>query len=352
MTKTVAEPPVAAPGSDERLARQSPLRRLLGRPELGALLGAVALFVFFSVVADSFLQADSLSTVLYASSTFGIMAVGVSLLMIGGEFDLSAGVMVTTSALIAALTAYQLTLNVWAGVVISLVLTLGLGMVNGLLYVATKLPSFIITLAMFFMLAGLNLGVTKALTGNVASDSVRDMDGFDSARVIFASDVDVLGVQVKVTVFWWLLFVAIATWILLRTRIGNWIFAVGGSAASARAVGVPVARVKIGLFMGVAFCAWFSGMHLVFAFATIQSGEGVGNEFLYIICAVIGGCLLTGGYGSAIGAAIGAFIFGMTNKGIVYAEWNPDWFRFFLGAMLLIATVVNLVVRRRVERSS
>jgi simple sugar transport system permease protein len=153
-------------------------------------------------------------------------------------------------------------------------------------------------------------------------------------------------------VLWWLLFVAIATWILLRTRTGNWIFAVGGSAASARAVGVPVARVKIGLFMGVAFCAWFSGMHLVFAFATIQSGEGVGNEFLYIICAVIGGCLLTGGYGSAIGAAIGAFIFGMTNKGIVYAEWNPDWFRFFLGAMLLIATVVNLVVRRRVERAS
>ncbi|MFS2291462.1 MAG: ABC transporter permease [Actinomadura sp.] len=352
MTQAVAGAPVAEPGSDERLARPSLPRRLLGRPELGALLGAVVLFVFFSVVADAFLEASSISTVLYASSTFGIMAVGVSLLMIGGEFDLSAGVMVTSSALIAALTSYQFTLNMWAGVAISLVLTLALGMANGLLYIATKLPSFIITLAMFFMLAGLNLGVTKALTGNVASDSVRDMDGFDSARVIFASDVDVLGVQVKVTVFWWLLFVAIATWILLRTRIGNWIFAVGGSAASARAVGVPVARVKIGLFMGVAFCAWFSGMHLVFAFATIQSGEGVGNEFLYIICAVIGGCLLTGGYGSAIGAAIGAFIFGMTNKGIVYAEWNPDWFRFFLGAMLLIATVVNLVVRRRVERSS
>ncbi|XRQ13643.1 ABC transporter permease [Actinomadura welshii] len=351
MTHTVAEPPVAPPGRDERLARQSPLRRLLGRPELGALLGAVALFVFFSVVADAFLQAGSFSTVLYASSTFGIMAVGVSLLMIGGEFDLSAGVMVTSSALIAALTAYQLTLNVWAGVAISLVLTLALGMVNGLLYVWTRLPSFIITLAMFFMLAGLNLGVTKALTGNVASDSVRDMDGFDSARAVFASDLDVLGLRIKITVLWWLLFVAIATWLLLRTRTGNWIFAAGGAAASARAVGVPVARVKIGLFMGVAFCAWFSGMHLVFAFATIQSGEGVGNEFLYIICAVIGGCLLTGGYGSAIGAAIGAFIFGMTNKGIVYAEWNPDWFRFFLGAMLLIATVVNLVVRRRVERA-
>ncbi|GAA2588369.1 ABC transporter permease [Actinomadura fulvescens] len=344
----VQPPPVRA---DERVARQSPLRRLLGRPELGALIGAVAVFVFFSVVADAFLQASSFSTVLYAGSTFGIMAVGVSLLMIGGEFDLSAGVMVTTSALIAALFSYQLTLNVWAGVVISLVLTLALGFLNGLLYVRTGLPSFIITLATFFMLAGANLGVTKAVTGNVATDSVRDMDGFATARSVFASDVVIGGVNVNITVLWWLLLVAVATWILLRTRAGNWIFASGGAAASARAVGVPVTRTKIGLFMGVAFCAWFSGMHLLFAFATVQSGEGVGNEFFYIICAVIGGCLLTGGYGSAIGAAIGAFIFGMVNKGIVYAEWNPDWFKFFLGAMLLIATVVNLIVRRRVEQS-
>ncbi|TDD68282.1 ABC transporter permease [Actinomadura rubrisoli] len=351
MTQAAAEPPPAGGGADERMARQSPLRRLLGRPELGALLGAVVVFAFFSIVADAFLQAGSFSTVLYASSTFGIMAVGVSLLMIGGEFDLSAGVMVTSSALIAALVSYQLTLNVWAGVAVSLVVTLAIGMVNGILYVRTGLPSFIVTLASFFMLAGLNLGVTKAITGNVASDSVRDMDGFDTARRVFASDVDIAGVNVNITVFWWLLFVAIATWILLRTRVGNWILAVGGAAGSARAVGVPVARTKIGLFMGVAFCAWFSGMHLVFAFATVQSGEGVGNEFSFIICAVIGGCLLTGGYGSAIGAAIGAFIYGMTNKGIVYAEWNPDWFKFFLGAMLLIATVVNLVVRRRVERS-
>ncbi|WP_242886129.1 ABC transporter permease [Actinomadura litoris] len=355
MTRSTAGPDAPAgpaASADERPARRSPLPGLLARPELGALLGAVAVFVFFSVVADAFLQATSFSTVLYAASTFGIMAVGVSLLMIGGEFDLSAGVMVTTSALLAALTAYQLTLNVWAGVAVSLVLTLALGMVNGLLYVNTRLPSFIITLATFFMLAGLNLGVTKAVTGNVASDSVRDMDGFDSARAVFASEVGIGDVEVNVTVFWWLGLVAVATWILLRTRTGNWIFAVGGDAGSARAVGVPVARTKVGLFMGVALCAWISGMHLVFAFATVQSGEGVGNEFFYIICAVIGGCLLTGGYGSAIGAAIGAFIFGMTNKGIVYAEWNPDWFKFFLGAMLLVAAMVNLIVRRRVERSA
>ena len=135
----------------------------------------------------------------------------------------------------------------------------------------------------------------------------------------------------------------------MRTRIGNWIFAVGGDANAARAVGVPVKATKIGLFMAVGFCAWFLGMHNLFAFNTVQSGEGVGNEFLYIIAAVIGGCLLTGGYGSAIGGAIGAFIFGMANKGIVYAQWNPDWFKFFLGLMLLLAAIVNLIVKRRAE---
>jgi simple sugar transport system permease protein len=148
---------------------------------------------------------------------------------------------------------------------------------------------------------------------------------------------------------WWFLLVALATWVLLRTHIGNWIFAVGGSDASARAVGVPTRKVKIGLFMFVSFCAWFTGMHILFEFNTIQSGEGYGNEFLYIIAAVVGGCLLTGGYGSAVGAAIGAFIFGMTTQGIVYAGWNPDWFRFFLGAMLLLATVLNTYIRRRAE---
>ncbi|MFC5185748.1 ABC transporter permease [Actinomadura harenae] len=345
MTQATAEG-----SADERLARRDPLRRLLVRPEFGALIGAVALFVLFSVTADAFLQTSSFSNVLYSASTFGIMAVGVSLLMIGGEFDLSAGVMVISSALVASLVSFQLTLNVWAGVAISLVVTLALGVLNGVLYVWTRLPSFIVTLATFLMLAGANLGVTKAVTGNVASDSIGDMDGFQSAKGLFASEVGIGGVNVKVTVFWWIGFTAVATWILLRTRAGNWIFAVGGNADSARAVGVPVARTKIALFAGVAFCAWFSGMHLLFAFPAIQSGEGIGNEFFYIICAVIGGCLLTGGYGSAIGAAIGAFIYGMVNQGIVYAGWNPDWFRFFLGAALLAATVLNHVVRRRAER--
>ncbi|WP_405997765.1 ABC transporter permease [Streptomyces sp. NBC_00829] len=338
-------------GSDERLLRTSPLRKLMGRPELGSVVGAVAVFIFFSIVADSFLQASSFSTVLYAASTLGIMAVPVALLMIGGEFDLSAGVLVTSSALISSMISYQMTVNVWVGVFVSLVVTLAVGVFNGFMLTRTKLPSFIITLGTFLMLTGLNLGFTKLISGTVSTKSIADMEGFASAKRLFASQFTIGDVTLKVTILWWFALVALATWVLLRTRFGNWIFAVGGGADAARAVGVPVNRTKIGLYMGVAFAAWVSGQHLLFSFDVVQSGEGVGNELTYIIAAVIGGCLITGGYGSAIGSAVGAFIFGMTSKGIVYAEWNPDWFKFFLGAMLLLATLLNAWVRKRAEAS-
>ena len=346
---TISAPP-PAPAVDERVKPHSLLHKLLARPELGSLVGAIVIYLFFFVVAEPFRSAAALSTILYVSSTYGIMAVGVALLMIGGEFDLSAGVAVTTAALASSLFAFQFSLNVWVGILFGLAMALAIGFANGYLVMRTGIPSFLITLGTFLMLQGLNLAITKLMTGQVASQSIQDMDGYALAQKVFASEFNIGGVSVRITVVYWMVFVAIATWILLRTKVGNWIYAVGGDAESARAVGVPVAKTKIGLFMGVGFLAWFSGMHLLFRFDTVQSGEGVGNEFIYIIAAVIGGCLLTGGYGTAVGAAIGAFIYGMTNQGIVYAGWNPDWVKFFLGVMLLLATVTNLWVRNQASR--
>ncbi|PZT70743.1 ABC transporter permease [Streptomyces sp. SW4] len=339
-------------GTDERILRTSRLRKLLSRPELGSVVGAVAVFVFFSLAADSFLRPASLSTVLYAASTIGIMAVPVALLMIGGEFDLSAGVLVTSSALLSSMFSYQMTANVWVGVGVSLLVTLAIGAFNGFMLTRTRLPSFIITLGTFLMLTGMNLGFTKLIGGTVSTKTIADMEGFPSAHAVFASTLTVGGVDIKITILWWLALVAVASWILLRTRAGNWIFAVGGNKEAARAVGVPVARTKTGLYMGVALGAWIAGQHLLFSYDVVQSGEGVGNELIYIIAAVIGGCLITGGYGSAVGSAVGAFIFGMTSKGIVFAEWNPDWFKFFLGAMLLLATLLNAWVRKRAEATT
>ncbi|MBL1085900.1 ABC transporter permease [Streptomyces actinomycinicus] len=347
----VDRPPASGPkDKDGRTARRPLALRLLARPEVGVFLGAVAVLVFFLIAAPTVRQGSSMATVLYQSSTIGIMALPVALLMIGGEFDLSSGVAVITSALTASMLSYQLTVNVWTGVVVALIVSLAIGAFNGWMVVRTGLPSFLVTLGTFLILQGVNLAVTKLITGNVATDDISDMDGFDQAKKIFASSFDVGGVQVKITVVWWLVFAALATWVLLRTKYGNWIFAVGGNKDSARAVGVPVNFTKITLFMLVGFGAWFIGMHNLFSFNTVQSGEGVGQELIYIAAAVIGGCLLTGGAGSAIGPVFGAFMFGMVQQGIVYANWNPDWFKAFLGVMLLGAVLINLWVQRTATR--
>jgi simple sugar transport system permease protein len=319
--------------------------RLLARPEVGALVAAVVIFIFFISVAPAFRSGASFFTVLYQSSTIGIVAVGVGMLMIGGEFDLSAGVIVTTAGLTNSMLCWQFGINLWVGAVVSLLFCLSIGFLNGYLVMRTGIPSFLITLGTFFVLQGANLGVTKLITGSVSTPDISRIDGFDSLSKVFASSFKVGSVTVWGTVIWWVLFIAVSAWILQRTKIGNWIFSVGGNAASARAVGVPVVKSKIGLFMTVSFLGWFVGMHILYRFNTLQSGNGVGNEFLYIIAAVVGGTLLTGGYGNAIGVAIGAFIFGMTSLCIVYAGWDPNWFKAFLGVMLLLAVMVNLWVK-------
>jgi len=350
MTQQVstANPPPAAstPSEPSNRMTRSLSNRVLARPEVGALVAAVIIFVFFLSVAPAFRSAESFFTILYQSSTIGIVAVGVGLLMIGGEFDLSAGVITITAGLVNSMLCWNYGMNLWIGAIVSLLFCLFIGFVNGYLVMKTGIPSFLITLGTFFVLQGANLGVTKLVTGSVSSPDISQIDGYDSLGKIFASSFKVGPVTVWITVIWWLLFVALAAWVLQRTRTGNWIFAVGGNPDSARAVGVPLVRTKIGLFMTVSFFGWFVGMHLLYRFNTLQAGNGVGNEFLYIIAAVVGGTLLTGGYGNAIGVAIGAFIFGMTSLGIVYAGWDPNWFKAFLGVMLLLAVLVNLYVKR------
>lgn len=339
----------ATTGADDRVAKRSSLNLLFARPEVGALIGAIVVAVLFIAVAPSFRSVGNIGTILYAAAAIGVMAVGVSLLMVGGEFDLSTGVAATASGITAALTAWNFGLNVWVGVLAALVFSLLVGAFNGWLLMRTGLPSFLVTLGTFFILQGANLAVTRLVGGTVSTPPISDMAGFASAEKVFAWQVSIGSVNIRALVVYWLLLVLAGALVLQKTRIGNWIFAVGGDAAAARAVGVPVKAVKIGLFVFVGFCAWVLGMHLLFTFNVMQSAEGVGNEFIYIIAAVVGGCLLTGGFGSVIGAALGALIFGMTQMGINYAGWNVDWFYTFLGVMLLLATLVNMYVKKKAD---
>jgi simple sugar transport system permease protein len=337
----------ATAARDERLTDSSRVAVLLRRPEIGAAVAALVILIYFSSATQAFLTPAGVSTWLYSSSLYGIMAVAVAMLMIGGEFDLSAGVMTGTTGLIVGVVTTQWGMNIWLAMIVSLVVALAVGAGNGFVVMKTGLPSFIVTLATFFILQGVNLAVTKIITGTVQVQGMASVPGFDKAKLFLGSSFPFLGMTVKISIVWWIAATALATWILLRTKYGNWIFAVGGQAVSAREVGVPLTKVKVGLFMTTAAAGWLVGMLQLFDVSTVQATTGVGQEFIYIICAVVGGCLLTGGFGSAVGAAIGALIYGMSLQGIVFAQWDNNWLKTFLGALLLMAVLVNTLVRKR-----
>jgi simple sugar transport system permease protein len=301
------------------------------------------------VQSPVFRSARGVANWLDPASTLGIMAVAVALLMIGGHFDLSAGVMTATTALTVGIVAVEFRTSIWVGMAVALVVALAIGFLNGWLVIRTGLPSFIITLGTFLMLQGLNLGLTKLFTGTVTVGGIDEVPGYAAAEWVFASRVSIAGAEFRVAILWWLLVTALATWVLLRTPFGNWVFATGGDEVAARNVGVPARRTTITLFMTTSAAAWFVGTTLAVRLTSVQANTGIGQELIYIVAAVIGGCLLTGGFGSAIGASLGALIFGMTQLGIPYLRWDADWFYFFLGAMLLLAVLANRLVRRYAE---
>lgn len=367
----VVEP--APPLSDERLRREGRLRRAFGRPELGALAGTLLVFLFFGTVAGDtgMFSAKGVLNWLEVSAQLGIIAIGACLLMIAGEFDLSLGSMIGFAGMVIAIPVTQYGLPVWAAILLAFGFAMAVGYLNGIITMRTGLPSFIVTLAFLFILRGLTIGLSRLLTNRTLVGGVKERAEGDWFAALFGGKVggpifawmaeagwiDKLPngqpvVQgVSMVIIWWLVLALLANWLLKRTRYGNWIFASGGDAVAARNVGVPVSRVKISLFMFAAVCATVFAACQVVDFGSADSQRGMLKEFEAIIAAVIGGALLTGGYGSVVGACFGALIFGVVQMGIFYTGVNTDWFRVFLGVMLLIAVIFNNYVRKKVTGS-
>ena len=296
----------------------------------------------------AFRGAEGTAAVLNAAAPLGILAVAVCLLMIAGEFDLSVGSIIGAAGMTIVLLTRHAEWSLWPAIGAALVLSLAIGLANGLLVVRTGLPSFIVTLGTLFAFRGLTIAVSRALTRRTQLGGLDEVPGYESARILFAGEPAGL---FRASILWWVGIAAVATWILLRTRWGNWIYAAGGGAESARKLGVPVSRVKIGLFVATAAAAWLVAVTQVVRFTGADALRGEQQEFRAIIAAVIGGTLLSGGYGSAVGAVLGALIFGMVQQGIVITGVDADWFQVFLGVMLVIAVLVNDYVRRRLTEA-
>lgn len=356
--------------ADERLKREPLFARLMKRPELGALAGLVLVTAFFLITADgAMFTLSGILNFLSPAAQLGLLAIAAALLMIGGEFDLSIGSMVAFAGMIFGALAVNLSLPLIVAIPATLALAALFGAANGLIVLRTGLPSFIVTLAGLFMLRGLSLVGLKALTGGSTQlRGLREATAGDWLVPVFSGDAfgplfawagnrglietfpngapKVPGIPVEI--LWFLGLAGAATWILLRTPAGNWIFAAGGDRNAAANSGVPVRKVKIALFMATAACAALLAVMQVLDAGSTDARRGFQKEFEAIIAAVIGGCLLTGGYGSAIGAFVGSIIFGMVVIGLTYTDFDQDWFQVFLGGMLLLAVIFNNAIRKRV----
>jgi simple sugar transport system permease protein len=358
---------------DERVLKISRWRQLMTRPEMGAIAGTILVFIFFLAVAgdSGMFSAKGMVNFFEVSAQLGILAAVAALLMIGGEFDLSVGSMIAFSSMVIAIPSMVWGWPLWACILLAFALSALVGFINGLIVVRTGLPSFIVTLAGLFVLRGLTLALTRGITNRTQVSGVNELVATDPighyfSGVVFEDffvwmgkmgwiatrpDGLPLAQGLPISVVWWVGLTAVATWILLRTRFGNWIFATGGDPVAARNVGVPVARVKILLFMAMAMTATLFAAIQVLDSGSADTLRGTQKEFEAIIAVVVGGTLLTGGYGSAVGASFGALIFGTVQMGIFYTGVDTDWFKVFLGIMVLVAVLFNNYVRKRVTGS-
>ncbi|MGH2751806.1 MAG: ABC transporter permease [Actinomycetota bacterium] len=354
MATGTAAPPAAR---DERLRETNLLSTVLSRPELGAIAGLVVVWLFFAVAAfdNNFVSWTTTAAILNRAAPLGILAVAVALLMIAGEFDLSIGSILGFAGmaimiLVTPVEAGGFGWSLWPAIAMTLALSVFTGFVNGSLVLTTKLPSFIITLGTLFIFRGLTIAVTRLRTNRTQLGNLDDVSGFELADKLFAVKIGLFGGNFNLSIVWWIAVTVLATWVLLRTRSGNWVFGTGGAVDAARNVGVPVTRVKMTLFMITALAAFLVALIQVVTFTGSDALRGTGQEFEAIIAAVVGGCLLTGGYGSAVGAALGALIFAMVQQGIVITGIDGDWYQVFVGGVLVLAVIFNNFVRLKAAR--
>ena len=309
-------------------------RRLLQRPELASLGGLAAAFVVFSILRpDLFLTHDNGVNVASLAAQYGIVAVGVTLLMIAGHFDLSVGTIVGLTGWAMFYFGNVLGLPPILTILCALAVGTLLGALNGVIQVRTGLPSFIITLATSLVYRGI-------LTMNTSGFPVVVKFPASYAQLIAGK----LFFGYRMSIVWFLVVAALATLLLLRTRMGNWTFAIGQNPTAAKNLGVPVARTTVTLFAMSGFTSGVAGVVVAVQYFSIDANRGVGWELIAIAMTVIGGTLLTGGYGSVLGTVLGAFMYAMVNAGLLLVGLQGYWVNIFLGIVVLVAVLINRLV--------
>ena len=321
--------------------RGIPFAALLRRPEAGAFLGLVAVLVFFTVFGGvAFLKPGGMASWLNVAANLGIIAIPVGLLMIAGELDISVGAMVPFGAMTVAVISGHYGLSIWLGIAVALSFGVIVGLINGIMVIRTAVPSLIVTLGSLFAVQGIVLGLTVLITKSTSVALATE----GPAKALFGDFV--LGGQLQVMVIWWLIATAAYVFFVHFSRFGNWIFAMGGDKVSARNAGIPTDRMTILLFVLSSTSAAFVGLCQAMLYNSAQVAGGQSFIFNSIISVVVGGVLLTGGFGSIIGIFFGTITFAIVNQGIYYTDFDRNWSALIIGVLLLVAVLMNNTFRK------
>ncbi len=316
-----------------------PLQSAARMKEIGALAGVLIVMAAFSVVSDRFLTIGNMVSVFTVTSELGIIAVGVCFLMISGEFDLSVGSVFAIAPMVGAMIAAA-GAPLWVGFLAGMAIAASIGFVNGQLVLRTGVPSFIITLGAMMFFRGVILAVSGGFPVSYLqpSEFMHFLGGRTAAGLRWSG-------------VWFIVLVIVFQIILARTRYGNHVSAVGGNAGTAKAVGIDVWRVKLTNFMLCSMTAALAGFMRFGRFRSVDPTAGRLMELEAIAACVIGGALLTGGYGSIVGAFLGAFLVGVLRSGLILAGAPPYWYQGFIGLVLVISVILNTRIRKMVAGS-
>lgn len=332
MASATKTKPVAPASKSSSLSALGGLAR---RPEAGSFLGMIVVYVFFAIFGGpQFIGAAGLASWLNVAAEVGLVALPIGLLMIAGELDLSIGSVIPASSLTVAIISGYYGLPEILGVAVALGFGLAVGFINGILVLRTKVPSLIVTIGTMFAVMGLTLGFAVLLTGATSTALVPG----PIAKALLGQFV---GGMFEITIFWWILSIVILAFVLHVSPWGNWIYALGGDRESARNAGIPTDKLTIGLFMTSGFSAAFLGVCQVMIYQSAQVVGGQSFIFNSIMCVVIGGVLLTGGFGSIVGIVFGTITFAIVNQGIYFTNFDPNLGSVIIGALLLVAVLMN-----------
>lgn len=297
------------------------------------LIAGLVIGIGFTFLSPEFLTTASAGSILASAVQFGIVGLGITILLIAGEFDLSVASVYSLCPMIMASLWVDHGVNVLVSLGLALLVALAIGLINGLATLILGIPSFIITLATALFWAGVSLNLTGGYPISYFGDS---------AVMSWLGTAEIGHSKISVSILWFLGIALILAVLLRLTAIGNWVFACGGDARAARAMGVPVGRVKVGCFLLSSLLAALTGIVQFGSFGSATPTQGSDLALTAIVVAVVGGGSLMGGRGSIMGAVIAAIVLGMSYTGLVLSGVSTTWFQSFVGFLLLFAVIINL----------